>query len=298
MNITVVRAIALETLAALSDAELNGCRLPSGFPFHLDADTQTIVEPVFQYLWDRHINHSTRYVANTALAEADDLRDWYAYLSHFKLAWNEVTRDEIVEYRDLMTTLVSPRTHELYSNKTINRRLGTVLNFYRHFNKQKVTAVDVGNIPSEVQAPIDQQALAHISTCRRRLNNELLLPIDSAPDDEVRAMNKRQYRLVAHALGPLPGHQKADLRPTRDRLWAELCLHTGMRPDEPAHLTIHSILDLSPENPDNPLGVTYLKIVGKGNKSRKVELPNAVLKWLHWYIALQRASGSRFQHTI
>ncbi len=263
-------------------------RLPAGFPFLVACDTQEVLEPVFQYLWAQHRHHSKRYVVNTALAEADDLRDWYQYLSHFNLAWDQVDRDDLENYVELMQTLVSPRTNEPYALKTVQRRIGTVQEFYRYFNARGLTAIDVGDIEVEVRHALDQNSLSHIRRKRTSRRNEIMPKGQGTIDDEVRAFNKRQYRLLAQALGPLPGQDRNDLRPVRNRLWAELCLHTGMRPDEPTQLTIHSILDLSPEDPANLAGLTLLRIVGKGNKARKVELPNAVLNWLHWYIDRER----------
>ncbi|NTV69839.1 MAG: tyrosine-type recombinase/integrase [Azonexaceae bacterium] len=288
MNISVVRAVSLESLTGLSESELKQSQLPVGYPFLVSGETQEILEPVFQFLWEQHRNHSRRYVANTALAEADDLRDWYQYLWHFNLAWDQVERGDLENYVYLMQTLVSPRTNEAYANKTIRRRIGTVLEFYRYFNSRGCTAVDVGDVETDGRYAIDQNALAHIRKKRTARRNELMPKGQVAIDDEVRGFNKRQYRLVAQALGPLPGQDKNDLRPVRNRLWAEVCLHTGMRPDEPTQLTIHSIMELSPEDPGNPAGLTFLRIVGKGNKVRKVELPNAVLNWLHWYINHER----------
>lgn len=288
MNITVVRAVTVESLTGLSESELRQSQLPAGYPFLVASDTQEVLEPVFQYLWEQHINHSRRYVANTALAEADDLRDWYQFLSHFNLPWDQVERDDLEKYVELMQTLISPRTNETYAIKTVQRRIGTVLEFYRYFNARGHTAIDVGDVEAESRDAIDQNPLAHIRRKRTSRRNELMPKGQAAIDDAVRAFNKRQYRLVAQALGPLPGQDKNDLRPVRNRLWAELCLHTGMRPDEPTQLTIHSILDLCPEDPSNPAGLTFLRIVGKGNKVRKVELPNAVLNWLLWYIDHER----------
>ncbi|MBI1824255.1 MAG: site-specific integrase, partial [Nitrospirae bacterium] len=108
------------------------------------------------------------------------------------------------------------------------------------------------------------------------------------------AFNLRQYPLFAQHLGPLPpdsdGSEGArpDLRSCRNRLWAELCLHTGMRPEEPARISKYAILDLTPDDPDNSMGKTYLKITGKRNVTRKVELPNFLLNWLVWYIENER----------
>lgn len=192
MNIAIVRALALETLAGLSEAELKQSRLPTGFPFLLRKETQEVIEPVFQYLWAQHRDHCKRYVANTALAEADDLRDWYQYLSHFNLAWDQVERDDLEKYVELMQTLLSPRTNEPYAIKTVQRRIGTVLAFYRYFNARGLTAIDVGDVEVESRHSLDQNSLSHIRRKRTSRRNELMPKGQGAIDDEVRAFNKRQ----------------------------------------------------------------------------------------------------------
>lgn len=300
MNIVRVEAIALEAVEGLSPEDFLRCQLPKGFPFLVNQDSQEILEPVFRFVWTRHVK-DWNFRRNTANAEVNDLKDWYVYLAMFERVWDDVCRADIENYRDLMLKLVSPKTHEHYALKTVIRRVSTVQEFYRYFNTRHETNVDVGDRPIEVKArPHDQDALTHIRRAASRVGNEVLPEHPNAPDDEVRAMTSRQYQLIANVLGPKPELNPEDLRPVRDRLWAELCIHTGLRPGEPEMLTIYDILDLSPQDPTNPLGISYLGIRGKGRKFRKVELPNQVLKWLLWYIENEReeaiAGGIRRGH--
>ncbi|ALT79045.1 tyrosine-type recombinase/integrase [Paucibacter sp. KCTC 42545] len=300
VNIVKVETIALKAVEGLSSEDFLHCQLPIGFPFLVDRDSQEIIEPVFRFVWTRHVKDGN-FRRNTANAEVSDLKDWYVYLAMFEKVWSDVCRADIEDYRDLMSKLVSPKTHEHYSLKTVSRRVSTIQEFYRHFNLSGETDVDVGDRAIEVKArPHDQDALTHIRGGGSRKSSEVLPVQENAPDDEVRAMSSRQYQLIANVLGPTPGLDPEDRRPVRDRLWAELCIHTGLRPGEPERLTIYDILDLSPQNPTNPLGITYLGIRGKGGKFRKVELPNQVLVWLHGYIENEReeaiAEGVRRGH--
>jgi site-specific recombinase XerD len=291
VNIVRVRALAVEDVPGVSQEDLQRCRIPEGMPFLIERDSQEIIEPVFRFLWRRHVRDGN-FRSNTALAEADDLKDWFQYLGHFERSWDRASRSDIEQYRDLMFRLISPKTHQKYGEKTVIRRVGTVQEFYRYFNGRGETDVDVGDRLVEVKAPpLDRTALSHLNSGKKQQSNEVLPERQGNGDDEVRAMTARQYRLIAHLLGPTPGLNVNDLRPVRDRLWAELCIHTGLRPGEPENLTIYEILDLSPENPADPLGISYLRIRGKGRKVRKVELPNQVLTWLHWYIEHERETA-------
>lgn len=289
MNIVVVRAESLDGHLNEADAAVLGtCSLPVGFPFLVDQDSQKLVEPVLLYLWSRHLR-SGRYVPNTAIAMADDLRDWWVFLSYYSLDWDVVGRADFEHYRDAMLRFVSPHTHEAYSAKTIRRRLSSILSFYRYAVSRGWVAVDFDfQERVQISVPIDRDVLAHVSSSKAKMVSTLMRPDRTAPDDEVKVFTAKQYRAVAHQLGPLPDAVKEDPRLVRNRLWAELCLHTGMRPEEPARLTVHSILDLSPQDPDDPYGICYLRIKGKGGKTRKVALPNLVLKWLIWYIDSER----------
>lgn len=291
VNIAMVRAERVEEVEGLSSAALEECRLPLGFPIPVDTETQAIVEPIFEFMWARHCR-TGKYVENTAKADVDDLRDWFQFLDHFEVPWDRVVREDIERYQSLMFKLISPKTHEPYKDKTINRRVGKVVDFYRFHNGRGTTEVDVGDRITAGRRPIDEDALAHTRGGYHRRVNDIVESGAGSEDDEVRAMSARQYQLIAEELGPVPELDASvdaqDRRPVRDRLWAEMCLHTGMRPGEPEKVTAYSILDLTPSDPNNPYGLTYLRIIGKGNKPRKVELPNRVLSWLIWYIENER----------
>ena len=193
MNIVLVKAIALEAAPGLSSADFLRCQLPKGFPFLVDQDSQEIIEPVFRFVWTRHVKDGN-FRLNTAIAEVNDLKDWYVYLTMFEMVWDGICRADIEDYRDLMLKLVSPKTHEHYALKTVRRRVSTIQEFYRYFNGRQETDVDVGDVSIEVKArPHDQDALTHIRRASSVTGNEVLPKQENAPDDEVRAMTSRQY---------------------------------------------------------------------------------------------------------
>src|SRR3546814_16518571 len=78
---------------------------------------------------ERYLASGRRFVADTAKAVAEDLRDWWTYLLEFERRWDEATTEDVTTYRDVMAATVSPHTHEPYNETTVARRVGTVLNF-------------------------------------------------------------------------------------------------------------------------------------------------------------------------
>ena len=265
--------------------------LPPGFPFLVEEPTRRIVEPVLLYLCDRHLRRNGVWVRNTARAAAEDLHDWWSYLSEYSLAWNEIRREDVELYRDAMLSTVSPHTHQPYAVGTVRRRVGTVLAFYewarqRGWLDPVLSHDDIRRIPRA----IDTDALAHLHPSSGRMKGSRMLPPHrSSPDDTVRPFTARDYRKVACELGPLPSGRAGDPRSSRDRLAAEVCLNTGMRVDEVSHLLVWQILDLRPDR-DRPYGVCAMTISKtKGSRPRKVLFPNWLVTEVLAYIEGERA---------
>lgn len=295
MNAIVVYAVSISSHPHIPAESLRKCALPGGFPFLVDEETQRPIEAALLFLVAKYLRkNGPRYVVNSAKASARDLADWWRFLEFRQLAWEKIERADIEDYRDIMLGTISPHTHEPYSIRTVNRRLETISSFYQHAWKAGWVQSEIDKIQtrSGVGRPLDTVFLPHVSPETRKVTKSDLMPDDNAlPDDMVRAMTITQYRAVAHELGPIPpspGEVATDSRPMRDRLWAEMCLQAGMRPEEPARVTKYQILDLSPEDPGNPYGVSFLRIRGKGNKRRSVEIPNFLLEWLLRYIDSER----------
>lgn len=304
--ISIIPFAPLEKLSfdapAAERLNLEKTRLPAGFPIPWQRDKGETVEPLVLFLWDKYVRRGS-YVENSASACASDLADFWAFLISSSIDWKSVSRTDLESYRDGMIYSISPKTHRPYSDQTIQRRMVHVLAFYRHaFAKGWVAEQLDEREVRESFSRIDRDALAHTRSGKAGRQQSTLIPRQNrGSHDVVRAMRMDEYKRLAHYLGPLPpgAHQSGDdSRPVRDRLWAELCLLTGMRPDEPSHkkrpVTVHQILNLSPKNPDDPFGITYLQVAGKGRggpKLRKVAIPNYLLHDLVWYIENERKAA-------
>lgn len=304
--ISIIPFSPLEQLSfeapGIEKLNLDKARLPAGFPIPWQRDKGETIEPLVLFLWDKHVRRGS-YVENSASACAADLADFWAFLISSPIDWKSVSRTDLEAYRDGMIYGISPKTHRPYSDQTIRRRMIHVLAFYRHaFDKGWVAEqLDIREV-RESFSRIDRDALAHTRSGKSGRQQSTLVPRQNrGSHDVVRAMRMDEYKRLAHYLGPLPPsahHSDDDARPVRDRLWAELCLLTGMRPDEPSHkkhpVTVHQILNLSPQNPEDPLGITYLQVAGKGRggpKLRKVAIPNYLLHDLVWYIENERSGA-------
>lgn len=289
MNIIVQTAVDIPATVDIPEA-VRRCCLPAGFPFLVDRRTGMIVEPSLFFLDDTYLANGG-FVKNSATAAANDLKDWWQFLDHKKKAWDEIFRDDIVEYRDIMSRTISPITHEPYSSKTIRRRVGTVLDFYKWAaGEGYVDPIDRTRI-ARVVRPIDSHPLAHLSSGHGQIEASTILPPDrSSPDDNVRPLTSEQYRSIARHLGPLPSEQPGDPRSSRDRLAADLALNTGMRVDEVAQLTKWQLLGLQRPLDDEHFGIVAMRIVKtKGGRPRTVLIPSWLVGELHAYIDGERA---------
>src|SRR3546814_6618271 len=76
--------------------------LPAGFPFLVLDHTEEIVEPTLLFMTERYLASGRRFVADTAKAVAEDLRDWWTYLLEFERRWDEATTEDVTTYRDVM----------------------------------------------------------------------------------------------------------------------------------------------------------------------------------------------------
>ena len=293
MNTIVRSAVHLDSHPALSSEDFGRCALPAGFLFLVDDDTGRIVEPVLLYLADRFISRKGYSQLNTLRATVYILKDWWAFLSEFAIVWYEVSTDDLRFYRDAMLQTVSPKTHRPYDVDTVRRRLSTVLQFYDWAHQEAFFSENL-NAKSvrQIVRSMDRNAMAHLDSSANLIEVSDLLPLpQGGADDAVRPLTETEYRTIAHLLGPLPPEQDqkaTDSRPTRDRLIAEVAIHTGMRRDEISSLTVWQILDLRPD-PSRPFEVVKLRITKtKGLRPRCVFMPNWLVVALHWYIDHER----------
>jgi integrase len=275
------------------EADVSAYALPVGFPFLIIERTEEIVEPVLMFMTERYLSGS-RYIANTAKAMAEDLRDWWVFLLEFDRLWEQATTEDVTAYCDVMANTVSPRTHERYNKTTIARRIGTVLNFYSWAHRKGLTDDPIDSkVKRRVPISRDKRPMAHLQTDPGSREVSSLLPKSRTElDEKIRVLSPQQVRSLMDALGPLPSEvAKDDTRSSRGRLVAEVCLNSGLRIEEVRELTVYQLQDLV-YDADEPLHAVPLYVtVTKGRKPRTVDLPAWLVTELLAYIDGERAAS-------
>lgn len=293
MNITIYRAAPLTP-----DIPAHEWQLPEGFPYLVDDDSLEVIEPALLYLSARFTLRGKYKAENTLEAAAYDLCDWFRFIGDDGTAgrsWTDVDASVVARYRDARLTTVSPQTHELRAPKTVRRRVARALDFYDwarsagHF-EGRMDMSDVRTVPSSM----DNAVLAHTysSSAFTQQAVSTMLPEDkSTLDEHVEILTADEWVQVRAELGPLPSRalKDGDLRPSRDRIAAELSISTGLRVDEVAQLTIYQILDLRVPDDASDSDIIRLKVTKtKRLVPRTVEVPAYLVKELQLYIDGER----------
>ena len=284
--VVVERALSLPR-----ESEVYKSALPMGFPYLVRSPEGKVIEPVLIFLCDHFLTGSTRWNDNTVEAAAYDLRDWWLYLSFRQLSWHEAEEIDVDLYRSSMSDTVSPRTHQPYARKTIERRVGLVTNFYDYCRKREWYSGSICRVATTaVRRSIDRDSLAYLGGRATRSTRPVGLPGvgQKGATERIRPLSSADWLLLARKLGPLPLERRSDLCYSRNRLTAELALLTGMRVSEVASLRYHEIIDIC-RRQDSIEGVTALRITKtKGLRPRNIFIPNFLIPELAAY-----ASGER-----
>lgn len=252
--------------------------MPSGFPILVFSESRIPVEPVLRYVYDVYNRRPA-----AAVSVTNDLKDWWAYLREHELEWDEISRDDIRYYGDVMHQTVSPLTHQQYSPKTISKRVGTVIGFYRWAQGKKL-------IGHSIELPVRNahKDFEPSPTDTNEDSSDLYPAQKAGPDDHVVALSQAEVASIFNELGPLPSERQVGDPTSRDRLIAELALNTGMRRDEISHTTFLQIAGLRPD-PAMTNGVCRLRLrKTKGLRPRTVEVPNWLLAELMLYAKTER----------
>lgn len=249
--------------------------IPDGFPIVVN-QLMEIVKPILLFLFSTFVNRRLKRAANTWLAYANDMRAWWDFLDHVGIHWREATDDDFNLYLDGLKNSINPRSGLPYAQTTCVRRANTVIAFYNHAWREQWVAKDRAK---SMHAP---PAGNYLGTVQEHDDD----------DDEIRlALFPAEFQAITEFLGPsIPISGRSEVA-CRNRLWAELMVLTGMRPAQPESIKVQEILNLEPIDFEDDTGVTYLTLTVKGNKKRRLRIPNLVLKKLLWYIGDERKAA-------
>lgn len=292
--------------------------LPPGFPVIVD-ERQRIIEPVFLFqISSRLVSGGKRnWRENTTLAEAYDLRGWFAYLEQVEWTnpetgeiqkgkpWDVAAETDYINWRDTLEEIISPISSTFLASSTISRGQHAVERFYRH--AQLKGWYDGDFVKTKVRKGRDKP-LNKAELAERYLG---LAPTEASAFREptefgepVRPLTKEQWWAIQKELGPLPSEQANDPRPSRDRLACEFAIGSGVRVDEDASLTVAQInylysrwQSLDPEDQEDGY-LRHLIKKTKRLKPRNILVPAYLVPELKAYIDGERkkavAAGKKY----
>ncbi|WP_193175412.1 tyrosine-type recombinase/integrase [Oricola nitratireducens] len=226
---------------------------------------------------------------NTQRSYADDLAQWWTFLCCVGLAWDEVTYRDLEEYAASLANHISAQTARQLAPSTRRRRLGTVCDFYDW-------AFAEGLVPEAVikgPAPRDRLLWASQNDASQGKSRKLrLLPDEDDAGRRISPLNPSDLQKVFRALGPPAFPATEGLGPGRNRLAAEIALHSGMRVSEITAVTIYQILSLEPKiDSADPWKQLMLRITRtKSGKARNVYLPSFLVVAIIRYIGTERSA--------
>ena len=288
----MVRVVRASQLLADVPAEVRSAALPENFPFLISDETEEVIEPALLYLAGACMTSGRGFVLNTAVAIAEDLKDWWSYLEAFGKPWNAASTEDVIYYRDVMGRTISPKTHEPYANTTIKRRIGTVLGFYTWAEREQLIDGPIDRRMSKVvRISRDKRAMSHVQSDPTAGTVSAIMPKSRGDETKARCLLPAQVRAVFAELGPLPSERgSANLRSSRGRLAAEMPLNCGLRAAESRNLTVYDFQALVFDRSE-PMRLVPLRVLGKGNKMRTVSVPVWLVLEILNYIDHERAEA-------
>lgn len=270
--------------------------LPAGFPIIVDELTRVVCEPALLYLYETFVkNNSNKIVENTLGASAEDLKEWFRFCEEFGLPWTFASEGDITAFNKAMRATISPLTGKRYKTRTINRRKTNIRQFYIWARDKKMYRI--APPPDSLLDPeLDFAAV----------NARVRTPLKLAAEEnkEVSVMQPGQSKKILAALGPLPSGRavhmgsnqpfiysnsnKASLKlqSSRDRIATQVSLETGMRISEVCGLPLKKFERFA--EPVSDTADVHIRIIGKGEKGRRVDFPGWLIREIKVYIQGER----------
>jgi integrase/recombinase XerC len=289
-SLSLISAVPLD---AEAEPEIAEFAIPAGFPIPYRSDIREIEEALLWFLLDRYLTPGNRFRKNSTKAAASDLVDWWTYLDHADVRWNEATIDDVSAYAESMADAISPYTGEGYAQSTIRRRKATLRKFYSWAEREELVTATLFAQEladrSHAYAPIDRSPRAHLGGATQSWTTTIQEKVRGRPGEEPSPFDPLTWRSIAAALGPTRPDE-IDERSPRFRLASEIALQSGMRIDEVCSLYAAQFLVLTwPDDASEDLQLFLPITETKGLTPRTIELPLWLVKDILTYIEGERA---------
>ena len=243
---------------------------------------QQLFEEATAFLNDEYCQSGSRSSPRTWKNVASALTFWFNWCLEANVDWRAASQDDLIDFRDGLSTAISPMTGDAYSSGTIIAYMQPVIAFYDYARRHKAYFGDICSADGLKSKSALEESLGTLSDASR------LVPSRRAKKNAIRPFQTGELRKFLAVLGPsATDREVGDLRPSRDRLMADWGWGVGLRLSEIMTLNSYQFLALHPDG-ESPFSQQAVEVIGKGNVARNVAVPN-------WLIAdtLQYMQGER-----
>ena len=278
----MLRQRARDDIAIVIDRERPGYRIPSGFQmlFYGNGRPITVVNHYLMEVTTSCQLEETDW-KQTQQSYADDAAQGTIFLWSKRKTWDDVSVELAVDFYIALRGGYSVWTRQKLESSTVNRRLSTFLRIARFARRNGYPTGD-GDFANLKPKDVRRRASSKIAA-----RGGTIFPSQRRPLPKVNPI--LNLKPVLDALGDdILKSPKGDCR---DRLYAETSLHTGMRVDEIAELTVRDILFLASEAATKPHQKNFAIWITKtkGSIPGYVVFPRHLIDALIRYVETERA---------
>lgn len=264
--------------------------LPNGFPILLDFHSGLVCEPVLLWLHESYFRKQERKKwFNTCWGYANDAKDWFIFLEKIERPWNLATLGDLDSYSETMRKVKSPITGRKYATSTINRRRASIAQFYAWCRSQHQFGLVASgekdllnpNVKPNANYRKQRDEKEHVSVLLIHQTRALLKELGPKPSEIVDLFLTTNKGVRSFTLSVVA-------QTSRDRLAADIALHTGLRVFEIAGLTLKHFRRFQGHEISDTVEYAVGPIWRKGGRNRNVWFFGVTIKEILQYIEGER----------
>lgn len=253
-------------------------------------DEQRLFEEATAFLNDEYCQSGTRSSPRTWKNVASALAFWFTWCVEANVDWRTTSQDDLIDFRDGLSTAISPVTGDAYSAGTIVAYMQPVIAFYDYARKHNTYFGDICSADT-LNLRYGSNELSGVTSDASRM-----VPSRRAKKNAIRPFKTGDLRKFLAALGPTATERgPGNWRPCRDRLMADWGWAVGLRLSEIITLNPYQFLALHPDR-EAPFSQQSVEVIGKGNVARNVAVPNWLIADTLAYIEGERAQVLDLRH--